>query len=531
MTYGVMVVDDDAMMRMNLRMIIDWESEGFLLLGEAENGEKAKLLMQEQNPDIVITDMKMPVLDGVGLIRALRELPNPPQVIALSSYDDYTLVREAMRLGAVDYLLKTDLTADKLLQVLRPLRKDTSVRRQTVKVDALRANLVKNMISRFFLSDDDLTSQLQQAAVSFHGDGVWCLVIKADIEHMESEEEYHTICLSLINIAEEIARDYLDAFCAEGFTGEFYLLGSFRETEPQAQQRVRSMAERLAKMLEQYLDLMVSIGISSGAQTVQGLFHACRQARLAARQAALLEQTVALPEQVQEIGPDGLTQQYRVLRLLPQLDQALSIGDMEQIHIVLDTFRIELCSLRVPIAARRQITAELLVNLRESLKRYDWEKYVPAVTAQQQFEELAHIRNTNELMDWLEVLEATLCDGLTEATKNGHSAEVTQVQQYIDMHFAEELVLPQLAKQLNITPGYLSTRMKRELGMTFSEYVLHVRMEHAKQLLEQGKLHIYEVAAQVGYSNPYYFNTLFKREFGCSPGQYSRKRMQKGELT
>ena len=119
---SVLVVDDDAIMRMSLHMMIDWENEGFAWMGEAENGKEALKCIDEIHPQVVITDMKMPGMDGVSLIRELKKYRHSPEILVLSSYDDYELVRESMRLGAADYLLKVDLTAEKLLQALRPLQ-------------------------------------------------------------------------------------------------------------------------------------------------------------------------------------------------------------------------------------------------------------------------------------------------------------------------------------------------------------------------------------------------------------------------
>lgn len=118
---------------------------------------------------------------------------------------------------------------------------------------------------------------------------------------------------------------------------------------------------------------------------------------------------------------------------------------------------------------------------------------------------------------------------MKETAKRENRKESILAQDYIEQHFAENVTLSALAEHLNLTSGYLSTLMKRDLGMTFSEYVLHVRMEHARRLLKQGRLHVYEVAECVGYSNQYYFNMLFKRTFGITPGQYSRSKGKKEE--
>lgn len=519
---GVLIVDDDAVMRMSLRMMINWENEGFIWLGEAENGKKALESIAELQPQIVITDMKMPVMNGVSLIRELEKQQHPPEILALSSYDDYELVRESMRLGAADYLLKVDLTAEKLLQALRPLQKQTdNAQDNTVPQHMLRAHLMKNILSGFFLSERELKEQCQQAAVLFESESVWCMALRVDFStgYITDEAEYQTICLSLINITEEIVGDALTAFCAEGYTGEFFVLGTCNPPHTHDETAcIKQLAERLILMLNQYLDLHVSIGVSRGAYTIQGLFQACRQARLSSRMAAWEQTDILFAKET------AVPTLWKPMPYIPQLHQAIQTNDQQLFQGMMREANAFICASNNSSEEQCSLAGELLMHLQESIRKSGWKQDFSAAMETQRFQELKQITNTQALTDWLDVLTETLCDGMQENAKKENRVESTMAQRYIEQHFSENITLSALAEQLQLTPGYLSTLMKRDLGMTFSEYVLHVRMEHARKLLKQGQLRVYEVAACVGYSNQYYFNMLFKRTFGVTPGQYSKNR-------
>lgn len=120
----VLIVDDEALVRVGLKSMINWESYGFELIGEASDGRIALEMAKNTPPDILITDLKMPVLDGLELIRRVKkDYPNC-KVIVLSSYDDFSLVREAMKLGAADYLLKLEVEPAQLINTLRGLKDD-----------------------------------------------------------------------------------------------------------------------------------------------------------------------------------------------------------------------------------------------------------------------------------------------------------------------------------------------------------------------------------------------------------------------
>lgn len=118
-----LIADDDALLRAALRTMVDWEALGYTLVGDCTNGLQALDLMQRRRVDLLITDMKMPLLDGLGLIRRLREGSLLPVTLVLSGYDEYELVREAFRLGAHDYLLKGNLDTPGLTRTLTDLRK------------------------------------------------------------------------------------------------------------------------------------------------------------------------------------------------------------------------------------------------------------------------------------------------------------------------------------------------------------------------------------------------------------------------
>ena len=275
------------------------------------------------------------------------------------------------------------------------------------------------MISRFFVSDKDLLEQMQQARVTFAREPVWVMVLRSRLQMVldddeAQEEQYRTLCLSVINIAEEIVQDCLDGFCVEGYDGAFYILGTLREEFAQPEERLLRLCERLSRMIEQYLDVTVYIGIASSGANIDGLFHACRYARTAARQAQ--------------------RQNISVLHYQVHMDMRHSEG---------------------PIT-----------------------------------EDIAQ-----------------------------------QAKRYIDTHYSEKIILTELSAQLGITPSYLSSLMKRQLGMAFSEYIMSVRMEQASKLLSVNRLRINEVAAAVGYDNLFYFSKLFKRFSGMSPRDFRHHRM------
>lgn len=230
----ILIVDDDATVRIGLKTLIAWEQYGYRLVGEAANGQQAIEIVHREQPHIIITDMKMPVMDGLTLIKTLKnEEGFSVAFLVLSSYDDFELVKGAMKLGAVDYFLKLELDVHMLLSCLDEVRKtitsaDSSCENETVGgVSALQSKVIRNIISNYFFTEEEMIKQLKQSGIHLDTDSMYCLFIKINnilIFEESTEEEYYTLNYGIINVITEISNDCFDAYCVEGKTGEFYVI-------------------------------------------------------------------------------------------------------------------------------------------------------------------------------------------------------------------------------------------------------------------------------------------------------------------
>lgn len=196
--------------------LIDY-TYGYRLVGEAANGQQAIEIVHREQPHIIITDMKMPVMDGLTLIKTLKnEEGFSVAFLVLSSYDDFELVKGAMKLGAVDYFLKLELDIHMLLSCLDEVRKtitsaDSSCENETVGgVSALQSKVIRNIISNYFFTEEEMIKQLKQSGIHLDTDSMYCLFIKINnilIFEESTEEEYYTLNYGIINVITEISND------------------------------------------------------------------------------------------------------------------------------------------------------------------------------------------------------------------------------------------------------------------------------------------------------------------------------------
>lgn len=529
----LLLVDDDAVMRIGLKTMLDWRQHGYLLVGEAVDGAEALELAKRELPDVVLTDMKMPVMDGVALIRALRELPSPPGVVVLSSYDDFTLVREAMKLGAADYLLKLEITPAALLQSLSHADhgRTDAVAPEEDRIFARRQAL-RDLVGRFYLDEADIERRLREAGVRFAEGTVYCLLIKAgEMYRFEeaTEEECYTLCFSVQSIAEEIAGDCLDAYCVEGKTGEFYILGSVKSALAGEDNDllVEQTARRLREMLAQYVDISCTIGIGIGDHTAAGLAQACRQAadavrsRFYAADSSILWWRGELPETVSET--------YSTYPLRCQLSRGLEALNADEVSAALSQMRADLTEKHLSRHAVLSALLDLASTVRDVFERRGVEAGTLLPDSRCDLVELAALQSTREVCRWLGTLERELLRDIAAERAGSGQNVVRRARVLIEARYAQDIGVADVAAELELTPGYLSALMKKHTGLNFSEYLTRVRIEAAKKLLDAGTEKIYEVAEQVGYEDPYYFSRLFKRMTGVSPSDWRNRGNREGK--
>ena len=281
----ILIVDDDATMRLQLGRMILAIGDGFRLAGEARDGRSALEFCRTNPVDIVITDMKMPGMDGNALIQALQHLKEPPAIIALSAYEDFPLVRTALRSGAADYMLKLSLTSQDLLKVLEEIRQSRldfdRAASHPEKRDELEQVLYE--LAHFRSGDrEEMRRRLAEAGFSFHAGTWYGLFLRIHetyrLEEIE-QEEYAMLQFSLLSLIREELGKSEESYVFPGRTGEFY--GFLRTGR---REDLEIISRRLISTILLYHDLHATAGLSEGAGEVDALADLAEQARSAIRE-------------------------------------------------------------------------------------------------------------------------------------------------------------------------------------------------------------------------------------------------------
>lgn len=528
----VLLVDDDAVLRIGMKTLVDWRQHGYVLIGEASDGTQALELVKQYHPDIVITDMKMHGMDGLQLIKTLHTITPMPYIIVLSSYDDFPLVRQAMKNGASDYLLKLEISPAILLQSLSqaPMLSDP-VGTGSFDLAAKQSRTLHDLISRFYLNEEEMGKRLADVDIHFSSRSIYCLLIKAgDLFRFEesTEEEYHTLMFSIQNIAAEIAEDGMYAYYTTGKTGELYIFGEVKPTitDVDPDHLVEELASHMRAMLAQYLDIPCVIGIGKGDNHTAGLAAACRQAGDAVRSRFYATGSGVLWWNANNLTEtaDAPASIYNIRQVLTKSLEAL---DRSGIHDAIEHVKHSVAEKRYPRNAVYSIVLDIAATVRDYFEHYGIDTSKLFVNSGRDLTSLQRFQTISEVQSWFDALQADLEQYAEQERAHSGCAIVQKVERLLKQHFREDISLTGIAEEMELTPGYISAQMKKHTGMSFSEYLTRLRINEARKLLESTDWKVYEVAEAVGYEDAFYFSRIFKRLTGVSPVDWRRVSTQR----
>lgn len=532
----VVVIDDEALVRVGLKSMINWEEMGLEIAGEASNGQQGLDLIMSCQPDIVITDIKMPVMDGLEMMRLAQNANFRPKFIILSSYDEFQLVKQAMKQGAEEYLIKLDLEPEILINTLAPVRdkilaesNPTGVAGQCQKslrenISMLREGFLKRMIDWPVRDPDGIAGQAAYLGIELNEQTIACALVRINniaVLDKYNQNDLRVWEVSFLNTINEIANDIFKAYTFTWNQGEFIVIfsGDPELREDLFRNKAINMAERLVQVLRQYFNIPVSIGVSGMHQGYQELAQAYFESYRAAHD-CLYSGSQAwlffgdLPQN------NGGRERIDLSKIKSILPKAVELHDLETIRKVFQELIAILNEKEISRGQAFDLCFQIVYLMGEVI---DLDEAVIKESIGYNNSLYATILSLNtlpEIVNWLSGLEQGLCRFLSQSEAQKNHRLIIKAKKYIMEHFTEEINLNEVAATLNISPGYLSTIFKQHTGVCFTDYVTENKIEHAKKLLKENAYKIYEISDMLGYQNAYYFSKVFKKVTGMTPSEF-----------
>lgn len=528
----LMIVDDELLMRIGLRSMLEWESYGFQIVGEASNGKEALELALAVSPDLVISDIKMPVMDGLEMIRELsRRLPRS-QFVIFSNFDDFHLVKEALRLGACDYLIKSEIRHEMLIEVLDRIRKklETDGRGSQVlyalpdytqSLTYLKENLFKETISGL-ASPEKFEALREKLYIRLQPEPFVVLKIMIDrfdqVKKKYVEKDEKLLRFSIVNILEEVTVPKRDKEVVVESSSEYLLFLNIPwEEADEVRTNINRLCQRLMNTVNDFMNISISIGVSSMMTGYPYIRLAYNEADIAVRQRFFEGAGSVL------FFEDLSRQEVRNGRKMPlgrthqeQFQLVMESGNHAGLRAFLSTVRQVLEQERSDEDAVRQTYLYLLELANAVLYTVSRTRVAPNISP---YEAILHAETWGDMESVIVEHVQAYMDIEEGQTYRSYTDMAIDL---INRYYAEDISLQSVANQISVNASYLSRIFKQETGENFTAYLTRIRIEKAKHYLANGRLRVYEVAHKVGYHNYTYFSKIFKKVVGMSPEDFRK---------
>lgn len=531
-TFKILIADDEYWSREKLRNMIDWESYGLTLLEPAKDGEEVLARMEEEQPDILITDIDMPFLSGVDLLLEIQK--NYPDTIpfVISGYADFEYVRGSFMAGSINYLVKPVSRIDLVNAIAKALN---MVAQRDVQKKEARQRQEEFLKASSLMQDREFSQLLEQrkmsrpaaiimdSKVDFSGARLMLIKIH-DMSELAVKFHYDMNLLSFRlkqKMGEMLKGKDVVIFNYIYRSNEFILLfGKEGET-------IAETAKKLERGLREFTSSPVSIIINENSCSMDSIYQAYVQSV-----ALLMTRNYTLESVVIRLGDkEEKTEGERVCSRISeaQMNELRTLwksGNKKAIRKMLfENIGMRSCGkeqwqyLEVKQTVRRIVNTweEAMVGNRENRNYLDCEGMME--TADKAVEGLDAAKLCEILDEMIELAAGAMQEECLEAASN----LVRQAAAYIDEYYFEPLTLSGLAEKYHVDNSYFSRIFRKEMGENLIHYLTRTRIEKAKEHIRKGDTNLAEVAFMVGYDDYTYFNKVFRKVTGVSPREYRQK--------
>jgi two-component system response regulator YesN len=526
-SYSVFLVEDEVVVREGIRDSVPWAGSGFHLAGEAADGEMALPLIQDLKPDILITDIKMPFMDGLELSRIVRRNLPWVKIIILSGHDEFSFAREAISLAVTDYLLKP-LSAADLLATLRrvagQIEAETAAREKIENLNRSLATGRQLMAERFL---NDLATGLVPPGEALRRAGELGLALTARCYIVASltprvrpggdASSQYAEYLKAVDLIGSLLAGNPDVVRFSRSLRELILI--FKGEEPaELERHCYAVCHSLKYEVERKTACALTARIGAAREGIQGIAESLAEAETAHRFAYIFgEDSVIGIEDARRVNFRG----SQLLKLDPRgLAEGLRRGERADIPALLEGYLARLASEPADSFYRAFAAAELALTAARFVEELGGE----ADRVLPQLGRLAEEARAGELRGYLSELLAAAFDFREARKRDKYGDLLLRARAYLDANFADpEISLHAVARQVSVSPSHFSTIFSQEAGRTFIAYLTETRIRRAMELLKTTSLRSSEIAYRVGYKDPHYFSYIFKASAGCTPTEFRRR--------
>ncbi len=529
--YKILIVDDEAVVREGIRDNIDWDRHGYTLVGDCENGLEAMEAVDRFVPDVVLTDICMPFMDGMELSKYISEKYPHTRIVILTGFEEFEYAHQAVKLKAWDFILKP-ITSEELRKVLDKIKagldeekaeKDDISRLKTQLRESLPL-LKERFLNNFVcgnLNKSELKERFQYFNLKLSGAAFVSMIAEIDdykaLARSEADIDGQLFSFAVFNISEEIAGAEGNSIVFQNRNDRTVIILSADNMDDLSEKALKT-AEDIKQAIERFMGFTVTIGIGAVVSHIEEIALSYEKSLSALDYRFLLGRNQVINVNDMERSSGNVIYNRNLeKRLISEIKSGSGANIAEILEKIINYLEESYVSMHKCHVYMQQLVVSLL-NLLDELDISDEDIFKNETSP---FTEINMLKTLNDMKNWFHKICKDICAAVALKRNDFCEDIVIKAKEYIYSSYNnEDISLNSICKHLLISTSYFSLIFKNATGETFIEFLSKVRIEKAMELLKGTTLKTYEVAEKIGYSDPHYFSMVFKRLSGVTPTEY-----------
>lgn len=544
-TYKLLMVDDEEEVRNGVLQKIDWLKYGFEIVGAAENGKEALEIAEKTFPDVVITDIKMPFMDGMQLSKIIKGKYPMTRIVVLTGFDEFYYAQKAISFNVAEYLLKP-ISANELINVLIKLKSQLDKEFEEKKdIDYLKDYYRKSLpvlkekflisLVTSVLTKEEIEEKAKSYGLNLIGNNFVVSVISIDknsVRTSNNEEssfspsfnsvvqhEKELLTFAVLNITEEIIDRY---GLSIAFLNSEYIviIGVFQETDKDAAAKKNfSITEALRQTIEKFLKTTVTIGVGIIYNEITALKRSYESALAALDYKLFMGNNRIIG--IEDIEPKSVNRIIFDEAKEHALESSIKLGTVEEINSTIDMIFHGLSDSNASYKDYQIYLMEILTSILKAVRNSDVSIDDIFGSNSDLYSAMYSHKSLEAVQTWFKDIAVRTMKYIAKDRQDNCTLMVGEAKNYIKKNYHDsELSINAVCDFLHISPTYFSFIFKKETKTTFVNFLTQVRLDSAKELLKTTSMKTFEIAEKIGYSDANYFSYSFKKKFGMSPSEF-----------
>lgn len=536
--FKLVIADDEVRTLEGISSCLSWDYYNVEISGLAKNGIEALELVRTVKPDILLTDIKMPKMDGIQLSKILREELPELKIIFITGYSDLNYIKSAFKYDVIDYILKPvdiEELESVVSKIVETCQLEKNMKQKRIELEdkikqsmpLLQEKFFRLLISGVINNRDDILHRMDFLEVDLPKSGFYMVLsIYIDdyylLQENKSIHEKQIMEFLVINIISDTIGNFTKGVAFEYNENEFVGIISFDKDieEYIIGEKIEAIANDIKSKLNNELKISVTIGVGEWVSQIEDINFSYERAMYAANQKLLLGKNkiifVDITKHKNEVE-NPLT-----LKEIESISIALRLGSFERAESVTDVIFKRIENIKsIDKQYIHGVCLQLISVVYNAMT--DIFKNLPEEEQINIYELVNHLFKLETLEDLKEFILNTLksfCDRVSKYQRNSSKKVIEDIKKIIYEKYYDEITISSIAKDVYLTPSYICLLFKQETGETINDFLTSFRIEKAKELMKGNMAKLYEISRKVGYSDPKYFSKIFKKYTGVNPSEY-----------